>query len=584
MMHVCRGVRSGSSLCWQSSHHALRFPTWAVLGVWMAGERILVADDETRIVELCVQLLTRQGYNARGVTSGHDAIACLEAESYDLLIVDIRMPDVDGLTVLRVGLAMDPNLTSVVITGYATMGRVIEALNSGARGFLLKPFNVDELNAAVESALAQRQKEQEWLRLRAQLPILVISQTLMTAGDVRELSRRLLEVVTRQIGVSQAVLSLLDDNAGDLQIAAAVGLPEQLTEGVHVRWNSALEKALRTREALMLEPQSLGDLEAPMRQLICKPGPGNVVLVPLRTGKKDVGLLCLNAVSDRGQPIALSPSDLNLLSIMGGQIAIALENGRMYAMEQQRTAELARALEQQRELDRLKNQFIQNVSHELRTPLSMILGYAELLAAGELGAVGERQQGPLEIIVQRSYALRDLIGNITAILENESRQHSLEPVLLSSMVNEALVDFQVLADQAGLELCGDCARLIPPVLGDAEHLRRVVDNLIGNALKFTPAGGTVEVRLRSANGTVLLEVADSGIGIDSIHIGRIFERFYQVDGTSRRTHGGCGLGLALVKEIVERHGGTVSVDSKLGQGSTFTVSLPTTNEAWATSG
>ena len=550
----------------------------------MVGERILVADDETRIVELCVQLLTRQGYNARGVTSGHDAIACLEAESYDLLIVDIRMPDVDGLTVLRVGLAMDPNLTSVVITGYATMGRVIEALNSGARGFLLKPFNVDELNAAVESALAQRQKEQEWLRLRAQLPILVISQTLMTAGDVRELSRRLLEVVTRQIGVSQAVLSLLDDNAGDLQIAAAVGLPEQLTEGVHVQWNSALEKALRTREALMLEPQSLGDLEAPMRQLICKPGPGNVVLVPLRTGKKDVGLLCLNAVSDRGQPIALSPSDLNLLSIMGGQIAIALENGRMYAMEQQRTAELARALEQQRELDRLKNQFIQNVSHELRTPLSMILGYAELLAAGELGAVGERQQGPLEIIVQRSYALRDLIGNITAILENESRQHSLEPVLLSSMVNEALVDFQVLADQAGLELCGDCARLIPPVLGDAEHLRRVVDNLIGNALKFTPAGGTVEVRLRSANGTVLLEVADSGIGIDSIHIGRIFERFYQVDGTSRRTHGGCGLGLALVKEIVERHGGTVSVDSKLGQGSTFTVSLPTTNEAWATSG
>ena len=304
-----------------------------------------------------------------------------------------------------------------------------------------------------------------------------------------------------------------------------------------------------------------------------------MVLVPLRTGKKDVGLLCLNSVSERGQPIAISPSDLNLLSIMGGQIAIALENGRMYAMEQQRTAELARALEQQRELDRLKNQFIQNVSHELRTPLSMILGYAELLAAGDLGAVGERQQGPLDIIVQRSYALRDLIGNITAILENESRQHSLELVLLSSMVDEALVDFQVLADQAGLELCGDCARSVPPVLGDAEHLRRVVDNLIGNALKFTPAGGTVEVRLRSTNGTVLLEVADSGIGIDSSHIGRIFERFYQVDGTSRRTHGGCGLGLALVKEIVERHGGSVSVDNRLGEGSTFTVSLPTTSEA-----
>ena len=550
----------------------------------MADERILVADDETRIVELCVQLLTKDGYHVRGVTSGHDAIACLEADSYDLLIVDIRMPDVDGLTVLRVGLAMDPNLTSVVITGYATMGRVIEALNSGARGFLLKPFNIDELNAAVESALAQRQKEQEWLRLRAQLPILVISQTLMTAGDVRELSRRLLEVVTRQMGVSRAVLALLDDDTGDLQIAAAVGLPEESTDGVQVPWSSALEEALHTREVLMLEPQAMDDLDHSLRELACEPGPGNLVLVPLRTGKKDVGLLCLNAVTSRGRPVALSPSDLNLLSIMGGQIAIALENGRMYAMEQQRTAELGRALEQQQELDRLKNEFIQNVSHELRTPLSMILGYAELLAAGDLGPVDEKQQGPLDIIVQRSYTLRDLIGNITAILENESRQHTLQPVQLNSLIGEALVDFQVLADQAGLELSGTCLSPLPPVLGDAEHLRRVVDNLIGNALKFTPAGGTVEVRLHGDNGSVLLQVVDSGIGIDSDHVGRIFERFYQVDGTSRRTHGGCGLGLALVKEIVERHGGAVVVDSEPGKGSTFTVSLPASNDASAAVG
>jgi two-component system phosphate regulon sensor histidine kinase PhoR len=112
------------------------------------------------------------------------------------------------------------------------------------------------------------------------------------------------------------------------------------------------------------------------------------------------------------------------------------------------------------------------------------------------------------------------------------------------------------------------------VLGDTEHLRRVIDNLIGNALKFTPAGGTVAVRLSGANGRAMLQVTDSGIGIDSLHQDRIFERFYQVDGTSRRTHGGCGLGLALVKEIVERHGGTVTVESHPGEGSTFTVTLP----------
>ncbi len=540
----------------------------------MAGERILVADDEARIVELCVHLLSRRGYNVRGVTSGHEAIACLEADSYDLLIVDIRMPDVDGLTVLRVGLAIDPNLTSVVITGYATMGRVIEALNSGARGFLLKPFDINELDASVESALAQRQKEQEWQRLRAQLPVLVISQALMTTGDVRELSRRLLEVVARQIGVSRAVLALRDEAAEALHVAAAVGMPEDLADEMQIPLSASLEERLHAQEVLLLDPQSLDDLDASLRALACEPGQGNLVLVPLRTGKKDVGLLCLNATASRDRPIALTPSDLNLLAIMGGQIAIALENARMYATEQRRTMELGRALEQQQELDRLKNQFIQNVSHELRTPLSMILGYAELLSTGDLGAVAEQQQGPLDIIVQRAYALRDLIGNITAILQNEGREHIQQPVLLSHLVDEAIVDFQVLADRAGLELYGECAGPVPPVLGDAEHLRRVVDNLIGNALKFTPAGGTVAVRLRGDNGSVMLQVADSGIGIDLEHQPRIFERFFQVDGSSRRAHGGCGLGLALVKEIVEKHGGTVTVESQFGAGSTFTVTLP----------
>jgi DNA-binding NtrC family response regulator len=170
----------------------------------MANERILIADDEPQIVELCRHLLAEQGYQVTGVTSGQEAIARMEAEPFDLLIVDIRMPDADGLMVLRWGLALDPNLTTVVITGYATMGRVIEALNSGARGFLLKPFGIEEFYAAIKAALEQRQKEQEWLRLNAQLPILVISQALMTEGDLAELSRRLLEVVTRQMGANRA--------------------------------------------------------------------------------------------------------------------------------------------------------------------------------------------------------------------------------------------------------------------------------------------------------------------------------------------------------------------------------------------
>jgi signal transduction histidine kinase len=541
----------------------------------MANERVLLADDEPQIVQLCTAMLSEQGYRVRGVTSGLEAIACMEAEPFDLLVIDIRMPDVDGLQVLRLGLALDPNLTTVVITGYATMDRIIEALNSGARGFLLKPFGMDEFYAAIDTALGRRQQEQEWLLLRAQLPILVISQTMMTEGDERELSRRLLEVVARQMGAERAALWWLLEPDKTLSVTATVGLPEESLVGAQVAVEQGIvQQALLAEEVVVWRPPSRSDLEPPLRELIRGSAADSLVFVPLRTGKKQVGILCLSHPISRGRPIALTPSDLSLLAIMGRQIATALENARMYAVEQRRTAELARALQQQQELDRLKNQFIQSVSHELRTPLAMILGYAELLAAGDLGEVIPEHKGPLGIIVQRSYVLRDLIENITAILENEIREQIREPVSLTELVREAITDFQVLADQAGLRLDGDVCSELPPVLGDAEHLRRVVDNLIGNAVKFTPTGGAVGIRLRSIDGQAMFQVSDTGIGIATEHQERIFERFYQVDGSTRRTHGGCGLGLALVKEIVEKHGGDVALESELGQGSTFTVFLP----------
>jgi signal transduction histidine kinase len=141
-------------------------------------------------------------------------------------------------------------------------------------------------------------------------------------------------------------------------------------------------------------------------------------------------------------------------------------------------------------------------------------------------------------------------------------------------MRKLLADFQVAAEQAGLSLTAQIADDLPPVSGDSQHLLRVMDNLLGNALKFTPAGGQISVSLWRDGAHAVLEVADTGIGIPHDQLGRVFERFYQVDGSMTRRYGGTGLGLALVKEIVEAHGGQVGVSSVLGQGSTFTVRLP----------
>jgi signal transduction histidine kinase len=145
---------------------------------------------------------------------------------------------------------------------------------------------------------------------------------------------------------------------------------------------------------------------------------------------------------------------------------------------------------------------------------------------------------------------------------------------LDELAVAAVEDFQAAAARAGLELGIEVASDLPAVGGAALHLRRVLDNLINNALKFTPVGGSVRVSVQSNTKHVILQVKDTGIGIAPDKQERIFDRFYQVDDSSRARYGGVGLGLALVKEIAEAHGGTVTVESQENEGSTFTVTLP----------
>jgi len=296
-----------------------------------------------------------------------------------------------------------------------------------------------------------------------------------------------------------------------------------------------------------------------------------LICVPLVSKGQVIGVMSLARPSERG---VFDQDDLDFLIGLSQQAAIAIENARLYAAEQQRSAELACALERQQELDRLKSEFIQNVSHELRTPLAIARGYAELLDSGGLGELQPDQCKPVSIIARRMRMLTKLMDDFTAILETEAQVSKREWVDLADLIHKILTDFQIVMEQAGLTLTAQVASDLPPVLGDPVHLRRVLDNLLGNACKFTPVGGRVSVRLVQDGGNLVLEVADTGIGIPQDQLDRIFERFYQVDGSMSRRYGGAGLGLALVKEIIEAHGGAVGVESEVGQGSTFTVTLP----------
>jgi signal transduction histidine kinase len=271
---------------------------------------------------------------------------------------------------------------------------------------------------------------------------------------------------------------------------------------------------------------------------------------------------------------AFDQHDVEVLKVLTSSAAVAIENARLYATEQQRVNEMARALDQQRELDRLQRQFIQNVSHELRTPLSIVRGHAEMLETGDFGELQAEQHESVTIILRRVQMLTRMVEDIVGALELERHELRRERIDMAQLVQASQADFQAWAQKADLALDAQSAPDLPPILGDSTALRRVLDNLLGNACKFTPAGGNVTMRLRRSEKGIELQVTDTGIGIAPEHLGRIFERFYQVDGSSTRRYGGIGLGLALVKEIVEAHGGQITVESKLGEGTTFTVLLP----------
>jgi len=171
---------------------------------------------------------------------------------------------------------------------------------------------------------------------------------------------------------------------------------------------------------------------------------------------------------------------------------VAIENARLYAEVQERVNELAVALQQRRELDRLKDEFIQNTSHELRTPLALILGHAELLEAGELGEVPREQIQSIEVISRRARDLRLLVEGLLTVLEVETGSITLYVLSLQDLIEQATGDFQAAARKAGLHLSVEIkVSPLPQVRGDERLLRRALDNLIANAIKFTPDKGSV---------------------------------------------------------------------------------------------
>jgi len=624
-------------------------------------ERVLVIDDELSVRELCRRALEAEGYQVKSVSNGRQAIELAKEEPFDLLLVDIRMPGLSGLETFQAIKKFSPDVTGVVITGYGSMEVAIEALHLGFSGFITKPFEIDELITAVGEALEKKRLDRENARLRALIPLFELGRTFMTTLDLDDLLKQVVRTVKQETGADAISLMLLDKDGRELDVRASLGPPQP---GAKEFANWVLEKGrpLQLTDENSAEPR--------LKEVMERENISSVLAVPLTVKEKLIGVL--NVSKSKGErPFA--EGDLELISILGGQAAVAIENARLYQeiiRERERAKTLLEAtfsgiivvdlelriitfnpgaeaitgyeadrvlgrplpevlgadicgedsplqeainsgqqiapvevtitgrerkldillgitplddsyyllsfvdITKLKEVDRLKSSIVANVSHEFRAPLASIKAYTELLLDGLDEGDRALRQEFLSVIDRETDRLTSLVNNFLDLARLEAGvEIKREPLLLREVVDDAIspLETQVREKEIALQIDVPSDLVLP---ADRELMVIIIKNLVSNAVKFSYRGGRVRIRGWEDESCLLFSVEDEGIGIPKEELPHLFEKFYRVYSTTESGIEGSGLGLVLVKEAVEAHGGRIEVESEFGVGSRFIVRLP----------
>lgn len=403
------------------------------------------------------------------------------------------------------------------------------------------------------------------VRLERLERILDVSRDLNSTVALAPLLHKIVEMAGELTDSEAASILLLDKRTGELRFRAASGDPNGQLKDVPV----PVEDSIAGAVLLSDEPMIISDVRTDPRHyagVARRVGreTHSLLAVPLRIKERQIGVVeAINKL--RGD--AFDQEDIETLNALAAQAAVAIENARLVEA-------LRKANERLGELDRLKSEFIAIASHELRTPLSLILLYAGLLR--------ERMEGSddpqLDAVLRAAAQLRHIIETMLNLRHLETGEMELTPeqVDLCTEINEACHDHKPVAESENVTIRQSLPEERVIIEADREKLRLVLDNLISNAIKFADARGEVHVSLVPDSDVVEVRVRDNGIGIPEEELERVFDRFYQVEDHMKRRYGGMGLGLSIVRGLVDLHGGHVWAESVPEGGSLFVVKLPTT--------
>jgi len=444
------------------------------------------------------------------------------------------------------------------------------------RDYKLAVALAEHVTLAVAQALAH---EREKRRL-SQLALLNhVGRDLAAALEVDQIIERVTGPVRQSLNLYSVNIGLLE---GDNLTLIMGSTPA--TAGKKYHWplettNSLACHSARTGEMIVVSDVSVEPRFMPLPEI---PNTKAEVIIPLRSSGQVIGVL--DVISDGSK--VFEDDDIILLKTLADQTSVALTNARRFSDLQRQSKELEEINQALAEANRLKSEFLSNVSHELRTPLNSVVGYVDMIQSGFYGDIPPEMNDPLERIYRNGRRLMGLINDVLdlANLETGRLRLMVEETSTSDLLEVLCLTGQTAAQDKGLEFSAKITPGAPRIIRtDVKRLQQIIDILMSNAVKFTSNGGIAVTIGAGAIGDMAQElspeafyisVSDTGIGIAEKEFEHVFEEFRQVDGSSTRQFGGAGLGLALARRLVRRLGGTIALNSKLNEGSTFTVTLP----------
>jgi signal transduction histidine kinase len=448
----------------------------------------------------------------------------------------------------------------------AAMGRAVEV-------FRRNTLERDELLA--EKAQAAERLEHEVKQRTAELAQSV--EELRALGDVTQavnstidLQTVLSTIVAKAVQLSRTeagTIYVFDEASQEFKLRASYGMDDALVAAVQEQ-DIHMGETVVSRAVLQRRPVQIYDVQhdasSPVLDVILSRGYRAHLTLPLLGADRIVGALVVR----RKEPGEFSKSTIDLLQTFGAQSVLAIQNAQLFQEIEEKGRELAQASQH-------KSQFLANMSHELRTPLNAILGYTELIIDNVYGEMPEKARSVLDRIQRNGRHLLGLINDVLDLSKIEAGQLvlALGDYSLKNVVHTVFSAVEPLAKEKKLAFSAEVEPDLPTGHGDERRLIQVLLNLVGNAIKFTDTG-EVMIKAAQSNGAFEVAVRDTGPGISAADQAKLFQEFQQADNSITRKKGGTGLGLAISKRIIEMHGGKIWVDSIVGQGSTFSFSVP----------